>query len=183
MNVRRGAAAGLVGLALAVGSAGCGGLADKAADKVAEKAVEANTGCTDVDIDSSNGGVSANCEGEDFNVSAGGEASLPDAWPSDLAPPADLKIVAANTSSNPTAMTVIGSLDGDVNSVYDAIKAQVTAAGYTIESDNVTDVGGSPTGTLVANGSEWTVAVAVSNVANALEGDVTVTYTLTEAAG
>jgi hypothetical protein len=73
---------------------------------------------------------------------------------------------------------VIGSLDGDVTTVYEGIKTQLTEAGYTIDTDSLAEGPTGLAGTLAATGAEFTAAVSVAEVATALEGNVTVTYTL-----
>lgn len=175
MRVRRGAAAGLVGLALVVGASGCG----KVSEKIAEEAVERNSDCENVDIDASGGGFSGNCGGVDVDGNLSGDAELPDGWPSELAPPEGLQIVAATATDTPTrTLSVTGSLDGEVAAVYEGIKTQLTEAGYTIDSDSLTDAGSGQSGALTATGPEYTASVVVAEVANALEGNVTVNYTL-----
>ncbi len=174
MRVRRGVA-GLMGLALVVGASGC----SKVGEKIAEEAVERNTNCSNVDIDASEGGFSGNCEGQDLDVNASGNAELPDGWPADLAPPEGFNIVTSQASSNPTVLNVIGGLDGEVGAVYEGVKTQLTAAGFTIDDDSLTDGPSGQVGLLTATGAEFRADVSVSEVANAVEGNITVTYTLT----
>lgn len=176
MDVRRGVAAGLVGLALLAGTTGC----SKIGEKVAEEAIEANSDCENIDINADEGAVSGSCEGQDFDANASGNAEVPEGWPTELAPPEGLKIVTSNATDTPVrTLTVIGSLDGDVATVYEGIKTQLTEAGYTIDADSLADGPTGPAGTLGATGAEYTAAVSVSEVANALDGNVTITYTLT----
>jgi hypothetical protein len=174
MSVRRGAVAGLVGLVLVVGASGCGQIGEK----IAEEAVEQNTNCDNVDIDASEGGFSGDCEGEEIDVNASGNASLPDDWPADLAPPEGANISSSTSLEGPPrTLGVIAGIDGDPAAIYSGIKDQLTAAGYTIESDISTDDGG---GTVTATGPEWTANVIVSTIAaEALDGNVGVTYSLT----
>jgi hypothetical protein len=149
---------------------------------VAEEAIERNSNCEDIDINADEGAVSGSCEGEDFDANASGNAELPEGWPTDLAPPEGFQIVTSTASDTPVrTLNVIGSLDGEVATVYEGMKAQLTAAGYTIETDSLAEGPTGPAGTLAATGPELTAAVSVSEVANALEGNVTVTYTLTAA--
>jgi hypothetical protein len=175
MDVRRGVAAGLVGLALLAGTTGC----SKIGEKVAEEAIEQNSNCENVDINTDEGGFAGNCDGNDIDANLAGDADLPEGWPSELAPPEGLKIVTSNATDTPIrSLNVIGSLDGDVATVYEGIKTQLTAAGYTIDTDSLADGPTGPAGTLAATGPEYTAAVSVSEIANALDGNVTVTYTL-----
>ncbi len=176
MDVRRGVAAGLVGLALLAGTTGC----SKIGEKVAEEAIERNSDCENIDINADEGAVSGSCAGEDFDANASGNAEVPEGWPSELAPPEGLKIVTSNATETPTrTLTVIGSLDGDVATIYEGIKTQLTEAGYTIDADSLADGATGPSGTLAATGPEYTAAVNVTEAVNALDGNVTVTYTLT----
>ena len=176
MDVRRGVAAGLVGLALLAGTTGC----SKIGEKVAEEAIEQNSNCEGVDVDIEEGGFSGNCDGQDIDANASGNADVPDGWPAELAPPEGLRIVTSNATDTPVrTLNVIGSLDGDVTAIYEGIKTQLTTAGYTIDSDALSDGPTGPVGTLAATGAEYTAAVSVSEVANALDGNVTITYTLT----
>lgn len=176
MRVRRSAAAGLAGLVLVIGASGCG----KITEKVAEEAVERNSDCKNVDIDSSGGGFSGTCGGTDLSGNLSGEGDLPDGFPAELAPPEGFAITASQGDPGPPqTFNVVGSLDGDVATVYEGIKAQLTEAGYTIDAEDLSDVGGGQTGTLAASGPDFVAGVTVSEVQNALEGNVTVTYTLT----
>lgn len=176
MSVRRGVVAGLVGLALVVGASGCG----RIGEKVAEEAIERNSDCENIDINSDEGAVSGSCSGDDFDANVSGNAELPDGWPTDLAPPEGFAIVTSTASDSPVrTLNVIGSLDGDVTAVYEGIKTQLTDAGYTIDTDSLADAGSGLSGALAATGPEYTAAVTVSEGVTALEGNVSVTYTLT----
>lgn len=173
MDVRRGVVAGLVGLALLAGTTGC----SKIGEKVAEEAIERNSNCEDIDIDADEGAVSGSCDGQDFDANASGNAELPADWPSELAVPEGLNISTSNGIGTPVqSLTVVGGIDGDVATVYEGIKAQVTEAGYTIDLDSVTG----DTGTLNATGEVWTVSVVVApDPSGVLDGDISVTYNLT----
>ncbi len=190
MRTTRVVAAGAVALALVVGGAGCG----KVAEKVAEKA----SGCED--IDASGDEVGANCDGvsagvdadgnvavtdEDgnsFDASADGTGALPDEWPADLAPPEGAGIVSSTvTDAN---LSVTAGLDGDVGEVYEGIKTQLEAAGYTIDYDTVSDSGAGQVGSVAASGPEWDANVNVStNNGDTSLGSVLVVYSLTKVEG
>ncbi len=173
--MRRGVVAGLIGLALVAGSTGC----SKVGEKIAEEAVERNSNCTNVDIDASEGGFSGTCDGDDIDLSATGNGEVPAAWPTDLAPPAELNVLGGtDTAGPPQVLNVTGTMDGEVTAVYDAVKTQLTNAGYTIDSD-VPDAGGLGGGVLAATGPEWTAAVTVTGNPSGIGGNVAITYTLT----
>lgn len=176
MDVRRGVAAGLVGLALLAGTTGC----SKIGEKVAEEAIEQNSNCEGVDVDIEEGGFSGNCDGQEIDANASGNAELPSDWPTDLAPPEGFAIETSTATDSPIrSLNVIGSVDGDVTAIYEGIKAQLTEAGYTIDADSLADSGIGPSGTLSATGPEWTASVVVTeDVSGVLEGNVSVTYTL-----
>ena len=97
MMVRRGVAAGLVGLALVVGASGCG----KIGEKVAEEAIERNCDCENVDINTDEGGFAGNCDGQEIDANVSGNAELPDDWPADLAPPEGLRILSSTATDSP----------------------------------------------------------------------------------
>jgi hypothetical protein len=181
MNVRRGVLAGLIGLALVAGVTGCGNIGEK----IAEEAVERNTDCTDVDIDSENIGLSGSCGGDDLSGSLGGGGELPSDWPADLAVPDGFQI-STGTATGTTVRTinVVGGVDGDVAGVYETVKSQLIEAGFTIDVDSLAE--SAPTGaagTMSATGAEFTGAITVSQTVGPLPGDVTVTYTLTSITG
>lgn len=173
MEIRRVVAAGAVGLALVASGVGCG----KVADKVAEEAVERNSNCTDVDIDSGNGGFSGTCDGQELDANASGEAELPDSWPADLALPEGAKIVLATDQGG--QITVTAGLDGELAAVTDGIESQLEAAGYTIEDSTSADNGGTASASIRATGPDHEALVAVTDTANAVDGNLTIVYTLT----
>lgn len=177
MDVRRGVAASLVGLALLAGATGC----SKIGEKVAEEAIEGNSNCEGVDVDIEEGGFSGTCDGQDIDANASGDADLPTDWPAELAPPEELQIISATGTDTPVRnLAVTGSLDGEVAAIYDGIKAQLTEAGYTIDADALSEGPTGPSGTLTATGPEWTASVVVTeDVSGVLEGNVSLTYTLT----
>lgn len=175
MEIGRTVVAGAMGLALLVGT-GCGAIAEKAT----EKAIEQSSGCTDVDIDA-DGGVSADCEEGQFDIGVGGGAALPSDWPAELAPPSDATIATA--FSDGREMHVSAGLDGDLDAVAGGIKAQLEAAGYTIENEATSDVGGQRSATLSAEGPDFRATVVVSDVANATEGNLTIVYSLSATSG
>lgn len=174
MQLKRSALAGLVALGLVMGGSACG----KAAEKVAEEAIEQNSDCENVDL--SDAGASGECGGESFDVNADGDAELPEGFPADLAPPADAQITFSTSSDG--NFSVIAGLDGDRASVTDGIVSQLEAAGYTIDNQSEADSGAGATSTVTATGADYTANVVVTEVENAVEGNLTVAYTLTKVA-
>lgn len=176
MDVRRGVAVGLVGLALVIGGAGCG----KVGEKVAEEAIERNTDCKDVDIDAGEGGFAGDCgELGDIDVNASGNGELPDGYPAELAPPEGTEIITAVGNPDPVqSYDVFGTVVGEVAGVYETVKTQVTAAGYTIDTDSLAEGPTGPVGNLTATGPEYTAVVTVSEVATD-DGEVSINYVLT----
>jgi hypothetical protein len=173
--------AGLIGLVLVNGTAAC----SEIGEKVAEEAIESQTDCEGVDIDADNPAFNGTCGGDEINASLAGEGELPSEWPSDLEVPEGFQ-VSTGTATGDTIRTidVIGSVDGEVAAVYETVKAQLTAAGFTIDVDSLAE--NAPTGaagTLSVTGSAFTGAITVSQTVGPLPGDVTVTYTLTSVAG
>jgi hypothetical protein len=183
MDVRRGVAAGLIGLALLAGTTGC----SKIGEKVAEEAVEANTDCKDVDIDAGGGdaGFTGTCGNDEISANVGGDAELPSEWPTDLALPDGFQIsTGVATGTTVRTLDVVGSVDGDVPTVYETVKTQLAAAGFTIDVDSLAE--NAPTGaagTLAATGPVFTAAISVSETVGPLPGTVTVTYSLNSVAG
>lgn len=182
MRIKRTTTAGAVALALLL-AGGCGAVAEKATEKAAEKAIEADGNCenVDLDLDSGGGGVSADCGGESIDIDAGGGASLPDGFPADLAPPAEANIIFATSSGD--GFTVTAGLDGDIDAVFEGIKTQLTDAGYTIDNEASTDAGGTQTRNVLATGSEYSANVTVTDTANAAEGNLSVSYILATVTG
>lgn len=194
MGIRRTMTAGGLVVALVIGSASCG----KAAEEIAEQA----SGCEN--IDASGDEVSAECDGisagvdaegnasvtnengESVEISGQGEASLPEGWPSELTLPADAKIVTSAASQNPLTYVVNAGTDGDVAAVTEDIKAQLTAAGYTIDSESDATAGAGATSTLSASGTEFDTSVTVSAAPATTGTDAGATiinWTLTETQG
>lgn len=183
MEIRRTIAAGTLALAFVSSGIGCGAAADKVAEKATERAVEeaieGSGDCENVDIDQ-DGGVSAECNGQDIDVDAGGDAELPESWPGELAPPDEAKLVFASESNG--TLTATAGLDGELAAVTDGITGQLEAAGYTIDDETTADAGGFASSSIRATGDAYQAFVAVTEVENAVEGNLTISYTLTPAA-
>ncbi len=197
MDTRR-TAAGLIAAALLLGTSACGAAADKvsekAGEKLAEKAIEDQTG-GNADVDISDGGVKiSDGEGGTYEVDADGNVSgssgdgsyqvgegteLPDGWPSELDPPSGAEIVSAITSTG--SMTVVAQIDAPIRDTYDALKGQLADAGYELSNDSFTSADSGDFAGLSATGADYEVAVSIT-AGDGGSGSL-VTMNLTEAAG
>ncbi|MEZ5180670.1 MAG: hypothetical protein R2702_02145 [Acidimicrobiales bacterium] len=177
---RKLAAIGLASSLVLVG-AGCGKAADKAAEKVAEKAAESATG-GDVDIDSDGNSVKiTDKDGNTFEADTTGDgATLPDGWPSNLAPPDDVKIVTAstNTINGNKTMVVLASAEGTVEEWAGGLKAQLEDAGYEIQNDATTSGSEGSYAGLTATG-DYEMFASISD-SSTDEGSVDISITLSE---
>lgn len=180
MEIRRVMAAGAVGVALVASGVGCGAITDKATEKATEKVIEESSNCEDVDIDTG-GGFSGNCDGESIDVDVDGDAELPEGWPAELAPPEGAKIVFATNTSG--TLSVTAGLDGEVDAVTDGIATQLEEAGYTVDDQSSADNGGVATASIRATSDAYQALVAVTEVENGLDGNLTISYTLTPPTG
>ena len=147
---------------LVVAGVGCSG--SDAAEKLTEKAIEEASGSQDVDIDA-DGNVKVT--DEDGNTTEfGTSAELPEEWPSDLAPPDSVNILASNTTTTDgkQELYVTAESSDSVADLYDGLKAQLTEAGYEITSDTVSDTGdGGSYASLSAEGAEFTASVSLAS--------------------
>lgn len=199
MEITRTLVAGAMGLALVVGGVGCGQAAEKAAEKAAEQAIEQNGDCEDIDI-SSDGGVSGSCNGTEFaangetgevdvetdggDVGIGSGADLPEGWPADLEVVDGLEVFIS--LSDELGLNFTGHLgeDADIEAVADEIRADLEAAGFTIEDDVTGDEGdGRMQTSITAPGEEFTARIAVTETPNDPQGALTVAYFLEPIAG
>lgn len=175
MDLKRALTGGVAGLALIAGATGCGKLTEKATEKIVEEA----SGCEDIDIDAGAGGASGTCDGQQFDGSATGNASLPEGWPEDLAPPAGTSIHASTGSVTSGEFGFVGTVPGTVAEVEADIRGILEAGGYVIddEASHSTDDGTSAA--ITASDGSFTAGVGIGSAA-AEEGSVTVTWSLTQ---
>lgn len=198
MGIKR-TAAGLVAAALVLGLSACGAVADKASEtageKLAEKAIEDQTGGS-ADVDISDGGVKiSDGEGGTYEVDADGNVSgssgdgnyqmgegteLPEGWPAELAPPSGAEIVSAISSGD--SQSVVANIDAPIRDVYEGLKGQLTDAGYDVSSDNYTSSDGGDFAALSATGTDYEVVVTLSTDGAGGSGTVA-TMNLTKLAG
>jgi hypothetical protein len=166
------------GLVLAVPA--CGGSSDGGS---ASTTTAARSGGGDVDIDSEDGTVRyQDKHGNETEMALDGQgASLPDGWPSRLAPPASVTIITSNTSTidgKPT-MTVLGEAEGSIDGLQQAIKDRVADAGFDISQDTPADLTGGDYAGMTATKGDDTLVVAIARDPS---GQVTLTMTLTSKA-
>ncbi len=90
-------------------------------------------------------------------------ASVPDGFPSGLAPPKGAKVVSGfkTTSNGKDTYAVSYGVDRSVKDAYGDVKAQVTGAGYDVVVDQLTTSGSQSFGTLQAKKGDATVNVIV----------------------
>lgn len=176
---RKVAALGLAAALTLVGT-GCG---DDAGDKLAEKITESQTG-GDVDLNSEDGSVKfTDDEGNTFETDVNGEgAELPADWPAELAPPDDIKIVTASTSTvnGAKTMTVLASADGTVADWAGGLKTQLEDAGYSIENDTTASGSGGDYAGLSATG-DYDVFASITQAADGEAVDITITLSEAQA--
>lgn len=120
---------------------GCGAAADKAADKVAEEAIEQQTG-GNVDIDTGDGSYSIETEDGSFSAGSG---DLPESWPEDIPLPGDLADVVATDSQTPEGhhLTVTGTTATEPTDIKDAFAEAFD--GWTVTAESTATVDGNDT--------------------------------------
>jgi hypothetical protein len=173
--------AAAIGLAVGLVLVGSACSSSDAADKLTEKAIE-KSGGGDVDIDSKDGTVKytdKNGNETEMNIDGDG-ASLPDDWPSDLAPPDSVKLITSNTSTSggDQVMTVLGEASGSIDDYQSAIEGQVTDAGYEVTQSTSKDVTGGGYAGMTATKGDQTLVVAIAGDP-ARKDSVTITMTIT----
>jgi hypothetical protein len=189
----------LAAIIVILGTSACGAVADKAGEtageKLAEKAIENQSG-GNADVDISDGGVKiTDGEGGTYEVDADGNisgssgdgdyqigagADLPDGWPEALNPPAGAEIISAITSGD--SMSVVAKIDGSIRDVYDALKGQLGDAGYEISSDSFTAADSGDFATMSATGADFEVMVNIAS-GSAGEAGTVATMSLQKVAG
>lgn len=175
-----------IGVAAALAlTGGCGKAAEKAAEKITERAIEEGAGGANVDI--SDGGMSFESEdgsfsyqiddegnvvmkGEDGETSytTGGAAEVPDGWPAFLNLPPDAEILASSTSTDgdQKTATVMAEFSGDTKETYEGFKAMLEGEGFEITSDSLTTSSDGSFAVVSAESGERMVSVSVSGNAD-----------------
>ncbi|MCU1497572.1 MAG: hypothetical protein JWM47_1525 [Acidimicrobiales bacterium] len=128
-----------------LGGAGCssGSSDDKAADGP-------------VTIAATDGGS----DGPSTTVAGGaGAIDLPVGWPEELALPDGLTAIEAGTQTN--SMRVVANGSGDLQGAFDAIKAQLTDAGWEIVNAELTPSEQGGYGAISATSDELTAAIVL----------------------
>lgn len=153
-----GASAVLCLLAAMTLMAGCGGLAEKAAEKAIERA--ASQGGDSVDVDINQGGVTIKGDQGQTEIQAGGKVSLPDGFPPELAY-ANGKLMSAVSTQNQgaTSFGVIYSTSESVDAVYSYYLSALEKAGFTIENKMKAESDGGSSFTIQASNSSYSALV------------------------
>lgn len=122
-----------IALVMAVTLTGCGkSISQKVGEKVAEKAIEAQTGGK-VDIDAQGNDVTIKTEAGESQYSAGGNAKLPENFPSELIAADDAKIIISSTAD--AGNTVAYTTDSDQGEIFDKYKSQLAEQGWKKEME------------------------------------------------
>jgi len=116
-------------LALTLVLSACGKAQDKAAQTLAEKALEANYGKgVDVDIADDGQTVTIQTEQGTLKQSSGDNVALPDGFPADVTLPDDYKLTSVMTMG--PATSVVMQSPGSLSDVYAKIKAGQADQGW-----------------------------------------------------
>jgi hypothetical protein len=121
----------IAALALALVLSACGNSEDKAAETLAEKALEANSGQdVDVDIDSDGDSQTVTIQTEEGTIkqSSGENVALPEDFPTDVALPADYKVMSVMTMG--PVMSVVMEVPEAPSSVFSEIKSGQATQGW-----------------------------------------------------
>ena len=121
---------------------GCGAIADKAGEKIGEKVAESATGCENIDV--SDKGVSAECDGNSVSVDSDGNVTssdedgnsgsfetgseLPEDWPAELDPPDGTKVLVSstNTVNGKRSWFAVAAVPGEVADLASGLRDQLT---------------------------------------------------------
>ena len=116
-------------LALALVLPACGKLEEKAAETLAEQALEAN-GAKDADIDIQDGGktVVIKTDQGTMRQSSGDNLTLPDDFPGDITLPRDYKVVSMMTMG--TTMSVVMEVPQSQSGLFQALKTGQADEGW-----------------------------------------------------
>lgn len=101
----------------------CGG-SDKVAERIAEEAIERETGGS-VDIDTDGGSVSVETDDGSFSM---GQGSVPDGWPDDIPLPDGLEVLAGSeiTQDDGVYVTITGNVDATAAELGEFYKEELS---------------------------------------------------------
>ncbi len=195
MNVKR-AIAGIGVTAALVLTTGCGKAADKIAERAVEEGIERGAGGGDVDI--SEDGVSFKSpdgqsvqvdaegnmiiEGADGQVLASGDrAEVPDGWPAFLALPDDAALLTSQSStSDGVKMGIVAAeVDGDAKVLYEGYKEALEDAGFEVTSDSFTQSSDGDWASLSGEKGDDQVSITIGSVGATDEGKVHLNLSVT----
>lgn len=153
-------------------SAGCSSAADKASEKLVERAIESESG-GDVDLNfdaDGEGTFSVETEDGSFSMGAGGE--VPDAWPSDVPLPDDLEVISGSTMSDGSSGEIV-SVSGSTGASVDEVIASFEGlAGWTVDNESTMSSTDGSISSLFMSQGDRNLSITVS------EGSDGVTVTL-----
>ncbi len=119
----------------------CGNIAEKVVGKAVEKAVESAAG-GNVDINTEDGEV--NISTDQGEVQSGGNATIPEGWPTEAPPYPDIKITYSAKTKNDNGTTGFALFaevsKGTVKDVYDWYKSKMS--GWETSEDNFSTTDG-----------------------------------------
>lgn len=121
----------IAAMALALVLSACGKSSDQAAEALAEKALEANSGQdvdVDMDIDDDSQTITIETEQGTLKQSSGENVSLPADFPADVALPPDYRVMSVMTMGPVTS--VVMEVPGMPSGVFDAVKSGQAAQGW-----------------------------------------------------
>ncbi len=119
----------IAALALALVLSACGKSEEKAAETLAEQALEANAG-QDVDVDIEDDGQTVTIETEQGTLkqTSGDNVALPEDFPTDVTLPADYKLMSVMTMGPVTS--VVMEVPQSPSEVFDAFKSGQAGQGW-----------------------------------------------------
>ncbi|WP_426572854.1 hypothetical protein [Aquihabitans sp. McL0605] len=164
-------------VALPLAASACGGGSD-----AATPASTTTTIAGKVDVKTDDGKSSVEYTDKDGNTTTyGADASLPEGWPQDLAPPATVRLVSSSSADTggKKQLFVTGESTAPFDQLHDGIKAQLTAAGFDITNDVKTGAQGGSGGFAGVEASDKAFAASISIAEDTDAKKVTILYTLT----
>lgn len=145
-------------------------------ERAIERAIEQSAGGdVDIDIDRDGSMRVTGDKGEEYNVSAGNNVSLPDTWPSSVPLPSDINISYAgsmNAGDTETAgLSVVYTTEDSTTEVAEYFKSTLEKEGWKIQATVATGDGSMVT---ASKGEEENVAVYIGGA----EGETTVNVSI-----
>jgi hypothetical protein len=162
-------------LVIAFSVSSCGNIAGKVAEKAMEKVVESAIG-TDVSIDTNDDSVKISTDSG--VVQAGGDAKVPEWWPSEAPAYPDIKVTYSAKTKDDNGKDGFAMFaevtKGSVKDVYEWYKSKMS--GWETKSDNFSTSDGNDAFTLVFNNGKYEALVMAGS-----DGEV-ISFTMSVAA-